>query len=338
MQDYPRLTRCAWKVCLVQKPLISFLKHNHAASTLIVSLSIMTLGSLNVAIASTLLFIAWSLATGWFPILKYLGYAFIAGLLVTALSIAALVLFSSRTRQDTKPLRRKSPRTVAFINAEVWDQEKTWFSEGAPIKPIALYPSSSAISNAIDDLLEWLLRDLITSWYSNISPNLQFVIEIDQAIRRVLVSIAERVRGLDAVEVSVSQIVPIFTNHLNAFYEAEVAIRGKNLNRNVTESEELDLAIARKYKSGKVHSAASLAYSDTKIVQQEYLRGIVTRLLPKVLPENLIRSRAVSVLIKEIVACAIFAPLMKLLSDPDTWNQLMEAYVLLRAINYIEAY
>jgi sorting nexin-25 len=89
----------------------------------------------------------------------------------------------------------------------------------------------------------------------------------------------------------------------------------------------LDLAIAAKYKEGKLHPAASLAYSDTKLVQQEYLRNTVQDLLPKVLPENVITSRAVGVLIKELVACAVLSPVMEMMSDPDTWNQLMEAYV-----------
>jgi sorting nexin-25 len=65
-------------------------------------------------------------------------------------------------------------------------------------------------------------------------------------------------------------------------------------------------------------------------MQQEHLRRTVVRLLPEILPENVIRSRAVSVLLKEIVACAVLSPVMQLLSEPDTWNQLMEAYVMLR--------
>jgi sorting nexin-25 len=89
----------------------------------------------------------------------------------------------------------------------------------------------------------------------------------------------------------------------------------------------LDLAIAGKYKDGKLHPAASLAYADTKLVQQEYLRNLTKDLLPRLLPENVIASRAVGVIIKELVSCAVLSPVMQLLSDPDTWNQVMEAYV-----------
>lgn len=182
------------------------------------------------------------------------------------------------------------------------------------------------LSDSLDNLLDWTLRDYVSSWYTKITPNLSFVNEIERAIRTALINIRDRIFDVDIVEVVVSRVVPLVTAHLKDFYEAERAIRGKNLNRNVTESVELDLAIAGKYRDGKLHPASSLAYADLKLVQQEYLRRILVRLLPEILPESMIKSRVVFVLIKEIVSCAVLAPLMQLMSDPDTWNQLMEAY------------
>lgn len=187
-------------------------------------------------------------------------------------------------------------------------------------------PPSFMISDSLDGLLDWILRDYVTLWYSKISPSSNFVNEIERAIRTALINISDRLFAVDIVEVAVSRVVPIVTAHLKEFYEAERTVRGKNLNRNITESDELDIAIAGKYRDGKLHPAASLAYSDLKLVQQDYLRRIVVRLLPEILPESMIKSRTVSVLIREIVSCAVLAPLMQVLSDPDTWNQLMEAY------------
>ncbi|KAI1041175.1 hypothetical protein LB505_002552 [Fusarium chuoi] len=60
------------------------------------------------------------------------------------------------------------------------------------------------------------------------------------------------------------------------------------------------------------------------MVQQDYLRSLVAKIVPKVLPENMLSSRAVSIIIREIVACAVLFPVIQLLSEPDTWNQLME--------------
>lgn len=287
----------------------------------------MALNLRHVATGGIIAFIAWGLATSWAPTLRYLGYAFIAGVLATVLTLGALILLSARESQDSNRPRPSLPSVAAFVRPEAWEAETAWLSKKAVYKRIILYPSSRKISEILDTLLDWLLRDLVTSWYSNITRSPNFVNEIDHALRTALVGIRDRTLGIDIVEVAVSRLVPHVTNHLKDFYDAERAIRGKDLNRNVTESEELDLAIARKYRDGNLHPAASLAYSDMILVQQEYLRKIIARLLPEILPERMIRSGAVFVFIKELVSCAVLAPLMQILSDPDTWNQLMEAYV-----------
>ena len=287
----------------------------------------MALKSRDVVIAAFLGFVAWGFVTRWVPVLRYIGYAFVAGLSIALLAIGAVVLLSLRKKQDGSQVSSRPSATVAFVAPQAWKEETEWLSRRALYKKTPLYPPSFVISESLDGLLNWMLRDFVTVWYKNITTSPDFVNEVDRAIRTALINIRDRIFGIDIVEIAVSRIVPILTRHLKDFYDAERAIRGKHLNRNVTESEDLDLAIAGKYRDGKLHPAASLAYSDTKLVQQDYLRRIVLRLLPEVLPESMIRSRAVSVLIKEIVSCAVLAPLMQMLSNPDTWNQFMEAYV-----------
>lgn len=268
-------------------------------------------------------FVAWGFLTSWAPVLRYLGYAFTAGASLALLAVGTVVLLSSRTKRDVETETRT---TAAFVAPQAWKEERGWLSQKAIYKKELLYPQSSAISEGLNSLLDCILRDYVTTWYGNITKSFAFVNEIDRAIRIALINIRDHIFGLDIIEAVVSRIVPLVTAHLQDFYEAERAVRGKNLNRTVTESAELDLAIAAKYRDGKLHPAASLAYSDTKLVQQEYLRRMVIRLLPELLPESMLKSRTVSLLIKEIVSCAVLGPLMQILSDPDTWNQLMETY------------
>jgi len=286
----------------------------------------MALRARDVFIASFVAFIAWGFLISWAPILRFLGYAFVVGASTTFLAIGALVLLSSRRKQDVDNVPPAKPRTAAFVAPETWKEETEWLSSKAIYRRTPLYPPSFMISDSFDSLLDLILRNYVTSWYSKISPNSNFVSEIERATRTVLINIRDRMFDVDVVEVAVSRVVPLVTAHLKDFYEAERAVRGKKLNRNVTESLELDFAVAGKYRDGKLHPSSSLAFADLKLVQQEYLRRITVKLLPEVLPENLMKSRAVSVLIKEIVSCAVLAPLMQMMSDPDTWNQLMEAY------------
>ena len=286
----------------------------------------MALRARDLFLAAFIAFVAWGYLISWAPILRFLGYAFTAGVSLTLLAIGALILLSSRNNIDAAQSTEIRPRIAAFVAPQAWKTETEWLSNKSIYRRTPLYPESFLTSDSLDDLLDLVLRSYVTSWYRKISTSANFVNEIERAIRIALINIRDRIFGVDIVEAAVSRIVPLITAHLKDFYEAERVVRGKNLNRNVTESQELDLAIAGKYGDGKLHPAASLAYSDLKAVQQEYLRRIMVRLLPEVLPESMIKSRAVTVLIKEIVSCAILEPLMQTLSDPDTWNQFMEAY------------
>lgn len=287
----------------------------------------MALKQRDIIIAIVVTFIAWGYAVHWAPALRWAGYAFITGLILPVVGLIALLLLTSRGSQYVERNRLVRPKGPAFIALESWEKEIAALRSRQAYHWQPLYPEDLGVSNALDELLEFILRDFVNSWYSNISKNPVFINEVDKTMRMALGNLRDRLLDLDITEIVTTRFVPILTAHFKAFYEAERAIRGKHLNRSVTESEELDLAIAKKYKDGELHKAASLAYSDTKLVQQDYLRNLVKCLLPEVLPEKVIASRAVAVLVRELVSCAVLSPVMQMLSDPDTWNQLMEAYV-----------
>ncbi|KAH8158622.1 hypothetical protein CIB48_g9622 [Xylaria polymorpha] len=278
------------------------------------------------AAAGVVSFIAWGYAVAWFPSIRWATHAFVAGAVVTLAGVLLLILLTSRGSAYSQRHRSSLPNGVTFAAPEVWRKEITSLQARQTYIKAPLYAESPTLSHALDDLLELIIRDFITSWYSNISKNPIFANAVDKAIRRVLVAIQGRLFDTDLVEVITTRVVPILTAHFRDAYDAERAVRGRKLNRDVTESEELDLAIAAKYKDGKIHSAVSLAYSDTKLVQQDYLRQTVAGILPKVLPKRLLESRAVSSIVREIVSCAVLFPVVQLLSEPDTWNQLMENY------------
>ncbi|KAI0112485.1 PXA domain-containing protein [Nemania sp. FL0031] len=280
----------------------------------------------DVAIAGVVCFIAWGYAVAWFPSIRWVGHAFVAGAVVALAGILLLVVLTSRGSAYNQRYRSSRPNGVTFAAPEVWRNEITSLRARQTYIKAPLYAESPTLSRALDELLDLIVRDFVTSWYSNISKNPIFANSVDKAIRRVVVAIQARLFDTDLVEVITGRVVPILTAHFRDAYDAERAVRGRKLNRDVTESEELDLAIAAKYKDGKIHSAASLAYSDTKLVQQDYLRQLVAGILPKVLPKRLLESRAVFSIVREIVSCAVLFPVVQLLSEPDTWNQLMENY------------
>ncbi|GKT65891.1 intermediate filament protein [Colletotrichum tofieldiae] len=286
----------------------------------------MALQGRDLILAAITCFIAWGYAVSWVPTLRWMGYALVGGVVLATVAVVALILLTSRGSR--RGLRHRSPRPngPAFLAPTAWAREVASLQTRQAYSKVPLDPDSRRISKALDDLLELIIRDFVSSWYSNISRNPVFTNEVDRAVRDALIGIRERLLELDLVDIVTTRVVPMLTTHFRDFYEAERAVRGKKLNRSVTESEELDLAIASKYKDGKLHPAASLSFPDTKLVQQDYLRNMVSGILPKVLPPNVLASRAVSTIIREIVACAVLFPVMQILAEPDTWNQVMENY------------
>lgn len=287
---------------------------------------IMALQGRHIVLAGIASFIAWGYAVNWFPTLRWAGYAFVTGFMLAALGLLALILLTSKGPGYRNNQRSPRPNGAAFLGPKAWKREVAALRTRQTYAKPALYPESPKVSAALDQVLGYIIRDFVNVWYSSISKNPAFSDEVDKTLRDALLGVRDRLMSLDLAETLTTRLVPILTAHFRDFYEAERAVRGKKLNRSVTESEELDLAIASKYKDGKLHPAATLSFSDTKMAQQDYLRKVVFKILPKVLPGKLLASRAVATIIRDIVACAVLSPVMQMLSEPDTWNQLMENY------------
>jgi sorting nexin-25 len=269
-------------------------------------------------------FVSWAYLTDWIPSLRWVPYAFAAGVLTTV----AVLLFLFLTTSKGVRYRDDGPQNgvlvkPAFTSAKAWEEEKAALQSRAEYRRPIIFPEAIAFSRAVDGLLDLILRDYVTSWYTRISQRPLFQHEVDRTIRSVLLTVVARITNFDLVEIGVANILPMVTAHMKDFYHAERAVRGKDLSHNVTESEELHMAIAGKFRNGNVHAVASLANSDTTSAQQQHLRSLVTSLLPILLPDNMKSSPAVTVVIREIVTCAVLAPILRVLAEPDTVNQLI---------------
>ena len=206
-------------------------------------------------------FVAWGLAVKWLPFLRLLGYAFSTGLLFALITILVLTLRTSRSVPEIRLRDASIASEPAILSPQIWRDETEKLRRKQRYKPAQLYPSSFVVSQALDSLISLALRDFVASWYQKISCSPLFVNEIDKNIRSALVNLRDRLFKEDLVGIAVQRLVPILTTHLRDFDQAERLVRGKSLNRNVTESEELDLAIAAKYRDGRLHPAASLRLS-----------------------------------------------------------------------------
>lgn len=268
-------------------------------------------------------FVSWAYLTDWIPSLRWVPYAFVAGVLTAIASGLVLVLGTSKGVhwQEDGGGTRRSARLE--FTGRAWEVQKAELRSRAEYRRPIIFPEAIEFSRAVDGLLDWILRDFVTSWYGRISQLPLFQHEVDRVIRSVLLTVVARMTNYDLVEIGVANILPMVTAHMKDFYDAERIVRGKDLSHNVTESEELNMAIAGKFRNGKMHSVASLANSDSTNAQQQHLRDLVASLLPILLPDNMKSSPAVTVMVREIVTCAVLAPVLRIIADPETVNQLI---------------
>lgn len=280
----------------------------------------------DLAQASAILLLSWGLGSYWIPSLRWLPYAFVAGVLVSVAAAFYFVLTIARPIDGDRvpPLPRISD--LAFTEPSKWSAELASLDRRGVYRRRAVFLSAPALSQSIETLLEYISRDFIKSWWGKISAANAFPNEVDRALRAVLTAVEGHTTDTDFVDLVIRKLVPIITRHLKSFAEAEKAVRGKNNGQNITDTEELDAAIATRYRDGKVHSAVVHATSKTRATQSTYLRNIVGALVPGLLPDKMVTSRAVLVLAREIVVGAVLQPVLTMLTDPDTINQLIEAY------------
>ncbi|KAK7058470.1 tRNA (guanine-N(7)-)-methyltransferase (tRNA(m7G46)-methyltransferase) [Paramarasmius palmivorus] len=152
---------------------------------------------------------------------------------------------------------------------------------------------------------------------------------VSSVLHDSLTTLLDRAAAIDLPALVVKRILPKITEHIELFRQSEVALRGAGLERSLTQSEELDILLASKYASGrelgKLHPAIeNLSTGFTRQTEEMHLRHLIDKALPQILPETENNSKALKIVVREIVACAVLYPVMEMVSDPDTWNKAID--------------
>ncbi|KNC96238.1 uncharacterized protein SPPG_08392 [Spizellomyces punctatus DAOM BR117] len=233
------------------------------------------------------------------------------------------IIFRNKGR---KPVRDKRPiRALTFTQPRVWksymmEREK----EKVVFRPQA-FVENRQIQQVIDDLLFFISRDFIRSWwYSGIGPEPIFVSRVDAVVYDASVQVKQRLERIDFVHFVASRALPLLTAHVTEYRRAERLLRGHKLQRTVTESDEMDCQLARHYMNGRLHPAISANPTPTVSLEHGYLRRIIEATLPLICPANEISSRLFVIIVREILVCKVVQPALDLLADPDFWNQTID--------------
>lgn len=194
-----------------------------------------------------------------------------------------------------------------------------------------VFPESETTEGVVSELLTVIIERHVESWYQNISERPLFPGIVERLLRQALISLKERFRNVDVVGIVVRRAVPVITQHLHELTIAELQVmdKVKAVGLDALEHSSISDAVAANCKERALHVAAQTPEHDQADILapedrlQSYLRGLVTRLLPILLPTQELASPVVTIFVREILTCAVLEPLFSMLADPDFWNELL---------------
>jgi sorting nexin-25 len=220
-----------------------------------------------------------------------------------------------------------------FTTPAAWQAllTKSQWSHKPPQSLPPLVPELPVVSSALNDILTMIVRDFVLTWYKEISSSPSFPTAVSSVLHNSIGRLLDRATAIDISALIVKRIIPKVTAHIEQFRQSEVDLRGAKLERSLTHSEELDLLLASRYSTkggGRLHRAVdNLSSTFTKQTEELHLKTMVELALPYILPEPEAQSKALKIVAREIVACAILYPVMDLVSDPDFWNRAIDDVV-----------
>ena len=264
---------------------------------------------------------------------------FFLPLLLSCLFLAFLVFFVylahvlDTTRRPSRVHLADVAKPLVFSTPAAWQAitTRSQWSLNEPQTLSPLLPQAPQLSMALNDVISLIVRDFVQSWYREMSSSPSFPQAVAVLIHQSLRNLVNRADAVDLPAFLVRRILPKVTVHVEQFRQSEMALRGADLERRLTQSDELDLLLANKYAaggSGKLHPAIeNLSTTFTRQTEEMHLRQLVERMLPFILPEKDAKSKALTIVIREIVACTVLHPMIDMVSDPDFWNQAIDRVV-----------
>ena len=240
-------------------------------------------------------------------------------------------------RPRTRLRLSRTSRPLLFSTPAAWQAvlTRSKWSYKSPQNLAYLRPDYPSVSAAANDILIMVVRDFVLTWYTELSSSPAFPTAVSESIHDSIATLLKRLETVDLASFIVRRILPRLTSHVDQFRHSETALRGAGLERHLTQSEELDLLLASRYVSGggRLHPAIdNLSTTFTRQSEETHLKSLVECILPYVLPQKDANSKAVRIVVREIVACSVLAPITDLLSDPDFWNRTIDQLVCVSTV------
>ncbi|KAG7282272.1 hypothetical protein CRUP_033799 [Coryphaenoides rupestris] len=190
---------------------------------------------------------------------------------------------------------------------------------------ISLKPISSSVEDEeqldqeIKNTVRKIISDFVSSWYSTMSTERAFEIDLQEAMISMAMELKTRARCVDLKALS-ERVLDLYGCHLQNFLKA------KEL---VAEQDSCFLRVDQpsdaKDRFWKVYSELGIPHPAMKsaAVELSYTRAAVDLLLYSLVPPPHLESQTGRSVVGELITCNVLLPFFSKLSDPDWLNVLL---------------
>lgn len=198
-----------------------------------------------------------------------------------------------------------------------------------PMKLDKRLTGANVIDSPLQEVLHYLLRDFIESWYSKISKDQSFLTHLRHSIQKMIVSFSNQAKEMDWVSFITASTVTEIVAHLKCF---RVAVRLAEQEAVAKTKKDVDRINDRELAAAvpAIFLERWTAFADicqNKEREAEYLRDLAEVILYFLVPESDFESKALRFLLRELVASTCLKPTVDMVSDPDYVNQTINLWV-----------
>lgn len=238
----------------------------------------------------------------------------------------------AQIRRKRAAIARYEESEGIYMNLAFDSDTVNFFSKSQETNAIPfVFPESEVVEQELNELINLVLLQYVHSWYVNISGRELVPHLIERIVREALIAFKSRLTAMDLIGTMVRRSIPIITKHLHEVSVAEAQVREtiRPVHIDALEHNSICEQFARNLPEGELHLAAQIAEQEESSGKQHedklhvYLRQVVAKLLPALLPSSELGNHIFLTMVREVVACAVLTPLMNLLSDPEFWNQII---------------